>query len=98
MITYNRLNTIVLQKLIKKICNESTIVVAEDVIGATLEALHSFIFVRGNKYTLLLKYLEVLTYRYFILRQLGFDITSEILRNSCMNELNSCSKNYAEVY
>ena len=51
-------NAMMFHQLIRKICNSSTALVIENVIGITLELLHSYILNKGDEYNSLLKYLE----------------------------------------
>ena len=58
MMKNNLLNTIILRKLIQKICNGSTCIIVEDVIGNAMECMYAVMLLKGDDFDSLPKYLE----------------------------------------
>ena len=76
-----------LHKLVKKICNGSTSTVEEDALGKIMEFPHNFLLVRGNDYESLPKYLKAVNHRCSMLKESGFDLATDNLRDDFMAEL-----------
>ena len=51
-------NVMTLHKLVKKICNGSSAVMVNDVLGNILESMYNCMLIRGDDYPTLAKYLE----------------------------------------
>ena len=86
-----------LHNLVKKICNDSTYVVVDDVVGNMLESLHSVFLIRGDDHTSLPKCLEVSQHRFEVLEESGFNMVSPIFRDACMDDLNNCGQSTVKV-
>ena len=82
-------NSMVLCKLVKKICNVSASCAVDDVLGKMLETMCNCMLIRGDDYPNLAKFLEATKQRLDVLKQTGFDIAGESIRDSCMNEIKS---------
>ena len=54
----NLLNAITLRKLVRKICNRSTRIVVEDMIGSAIEYVHAVMLLKRDDFDSLPKYLE----------------------------------------
>ena len=89
---------IVLCRLVKKIYNGSSYVVVNNVLGNVLEAMHNFMLIKGDKYLSMLKYLEAVKQRFNILKELGFNIASEGLRDVCIAEIKSRGNMSSDLY
>ena len=63
-------------KLIKKICNGSTSVVVEYVLGNLVEDFHRFTLILGDEYDTLHKYMEASQHEFEVLKMAGFDVCS----------------------
>jgi len=87
MVSQERFDSKTLHRLIRKICNGSTSVVGEDVLGNLMESLYSFLMIRGDDYDSLPKYLEVLEHRYCIPKESVFDVVTDSLRDAYLDEL-----------
>ena len=86
MISNNLFSTITLFKLVRKICNESTFVLVEDVIGNAVEAMHSVMILRGEDYPYLPKYLEAATQKHKCFLQARCRFATEQLRDAYLEE------------
>ena len=73
-------------ELVKKNCNGSASVVANDVIGNLMESLYNYMLIKGDDYQTLPKYLEATEHRYEVLKETGFSLASESLRDAYMEE------------
>ena len=73
--------------LIKKVCNSFVHVVVDDVAGNLLESLPNAVWIRGDDFPSLPKYIEVSDYRYSELEEVGFNIANKRFRDTLMNEL-----------
>ena len=58
MMKDNLFNTITLHKLVQKICNGSTCIIVEDVIGNTMECMYAVMLLKGDDFDSLLMHLE----------------------------------------
>ena len=92
MVARKRHNSMMLHQLIKKMCNGSTSVVVEEVLGNLVEALHNFVLIRGEEHDTLPKCMESSQNRYEVLKMAGFEMVTEELRDTCMQELRSRGK------
>ena len=84
-----RFNAMVLHKLIRKMCNGSTVLVEEDVVGIMIEGFHNFMMVTWEDYATLPSYLKASEHEYQVLRETGFELTSYAVRHLHLNELMS---------
>ena len=83
-------NATMLHKLVKKIFNGSaSCTAADDVLGNILESLHNCALTRGDYCPNLAKCLEAAKQRMDALKQAGFDIAGDSLRDSHMAEMES---------
>ena len=72
MISANRCDVMVLYQLIKRICDGSTHVIVEDVLGNLADTLHNFSLIQGEEYDTLQKHMEDSQYRFEVLKMAGF--------------------------
>ena len=84
--------------LIKKICNGSTRVVVDDVVGNLLESLFNAVWIRGDDFPSLPKYIEALDHRYSVLEEVGFNVTNKRFRDILMNELLDRRQQNIQIY
>ena len=98
MVASNRFNMLILYKLVKKNYNSSTIVVVDDVVDNFIESLYNYILIKDNDFESLPKYLEASEYWFQILKEIGFSIATDSLRNSYIVEMLSYSQEDSEVY
>ena len=87
MVLKTRFNSIVLHKLIRKACNGSIVVVAENVVGRMIECLHNYMLMRWEDYDTLPKYLEASEHKCKVLRETRCELAPESVRVSHINEL-----------
>jgi len=98
MVSTKRFNAIVLYQRMRKICNGSTSVVGEDVLGNLMESLYNFLLIKGDDHESLWHYRETLAHRYSILKESGFDLATDNLRDECMDELLSRGRSESMLY
>ena len=89
---------IVLYKLVKKICNGSSYIVVNNMLGNVLEAMYNFIFIKDDKYLLLVKYLEIAKQQFDVLKESGFNMASKELRDAYIAEIKSCRNITSDLY
>ena len=87
-----------LYALIKRIYNGLISIIVEDVLGNMLEALYNFVLIQGEEYDSLAKYLEVSNHQFTLLKQTGFKMATESLRDKYMKELMKRRQEKSEVY
>jgi len=98
MVSKRRYNSMTLYKLIRKICNGSMSVVSGDVLGNLMESLYTLLMVRGEDYESFPKYFEVVNHRYNILKESGFDLATDNLRDTLMVELSNRGQSESQMY
>jgi len=98
MVSKKRYNTMILYRLIRKIYNRSTSVVSKDILGNLVESLYNLLMTRGEDYESFIEYFEMLKHRYNILKELGFGLAMESLRDTCMTKLLSCGQSKSQLY
>ena len=94
----NLFSAITLYKLIHKICNGSTFVVVEDVIGNAVESLYSVILLKGEDFLSLPKYLEATTQKYKCFEQVGCKFATERIRDAYLEELLNRGENIILIF
>jgi len=98
IISQRRYNSMMLYRFIQRICNGSTSVIGEDVIGNMMESLYNFLMVRGEDYESVPKYFEVVNHRYTILKESGFDLATDSLRDTLIVELSNRGQSESHFY
>ena len=98
MIKDNLFNTITLHKLVLKICNRSTFVVVEDVIGNALESIYLVMLLKGENFPSLSKYLEATIQRYKCFEQAGCEFATDQIRDTYLEALLSCREDDSLVF
>ena len=63
-----------------------------------IEAMYSYLFIKGDEYNLLSEYLEYLEQRYDVLKELWFNIASTKLRDAYLLELESRGQDATTLY
>ena len=76
--------------IMKNLCNGSTGVSVEDVMGNLLEALYSMIFIRGDECPEIPNCLEASNHRHVVLVETWLDVANKKLRDACIDELSNC--------
>ena len=98
MIKTKRYCAMQLLGLVRKICNGSTYVVVDDVVGSLIESLHNALLIRGDDFNSLPKYLEVSEHRYAVLDGAGFEIANAKFRDSYMEEQINRGQDLSKTY
>ena len=98
MVKDNEYNITALHNLIKNVCSGSISVVADDVVGSVLEALHNFLLNFGKDYDSLSKYMEVSNHKFKVLKEDGFIFATPKIYDRYMLELRNRKQENSVLY
>ena len=93
-----RFCAIKLHDIVKNVCNSSTHVVVDDVVGNMLESLNNVCIIRGNDFRLLPKCLDSTQHRFEVLEEAVFDMASPKFRDECMDEFDNRGQSKCKVH
>ena len=84
--------------LIHKICSSSISVIADDMVGTILEALHNYLLNRGEDHDSLPKFMESSDHKFEVLKSTGFTFATDLIRDSYLTELRDRKQENSTLY
>ena len=82
----------------KRICNDSTTALVEDALGDVVEPICDFFCMRGDCFEPLPKNLEVPEQKNSLLKETGFELASETIRDDFLMELKGRRQNHSTLH